>query len=95
MKRYTLKHPITPAEGAPITEVLIRRGKGKDLRIIDGLLDQPMALTLRRIDQLCQFPDGSSVFPGFADELDEEDVEALGELVMPKSVDGPKTGATD
>jgi len=80
---YKLKHPITPKGGEAITEVTIRPIKGKDMRLIDKFQTQPIALTLAMIDQLCQLPDGTDVFPGFSDELLEEDVDALGKLVMP------------
>lgn len=92
MSSYKLKHPVTPKEGEPITAVTIRPIKGKDMRLIDRFQTQPIALTLAMIDQLCQLPDGSDVFPGFADELREEDVDALGKLVMPSDGDGPTTG---
>lgn len=83
MEPYKLQHPVTLKGGSTIDEVTIRPIKGKDMRLIDRFQAEPIALTLAMIDQLCQMPDGSSVFPGFADELREEDFDALGKLVMP------------
>lgn len=80
---YTLKYPVTLKSGTTITEVTVRRVRGKDMRELDKHAQQPVALTLALIDRLCQFPDGGDVFANFADELDAEDVQALGELVMP------------
>lgn len=89
---YKLKHPIKPKSGEPIGEVSVRAITGKDMRLIDKFQSQPIALTLAMIDQLCQLADGSDVFPGFADELREDDIDELGKLVMPSDVDGPTTG---
>lgn len=83
-KPYTLKYPIAFKSGTTtITEVIVRRPRGKDIREFDRFSGQPIGLTLAMIDRLCRMPDGSDVFAGFADELDAEDIEALGELVSP------------
>lgn len=93
MQTYRLKHPVTFKSGAPaVEEVRIRPIKGKDLRLIDQFQHQPIAMTLAMIDRLCVMPDGDPVFDGFADELLEEDFDALGKLVMPSETDGPPTG---
>lgn len=94
---YTLKYPLVPAQGEPVTDVIVVRSRGKDRRVIDrhyvnGVLAAPMALQLEMIERLVRRSDGSDIYPGFAEELDEEDVDALGELVMPASDDGPPTG---
>lgn len=95
MKIYTFKYPVSGGQNsAPIREVAIRRVKGKDMREIDRHSGQPIALTLAMIERLCRLPNGDPLFPGFADELDSEDIEALGELVMPTGDDGPPTGLT-
>jgi hypothetical protein len=94
MHSYPLKHPITTKSGTVIDGVQLRRAKGKDMRLIDKHRDSPMALTLALIDALCLFPDGTPIFAGFADELDAEDIDALGELAFASMPDGPTTGAT-
>lgn len=97
---YTLLHPIEPEQGQSITKVIILRPKGKDRRVLDryltpeGGIRNPMGMQLEMIERLCRLPDGSDIFAGFADELDDEDVEALGKRVMPDSPNGQKTGAT-
>lgn len=92
---YTLKHPITTKAGAApiVTDIVIRRPKGKDVRAADKATSD-LDSTFVLIDRLCQMPDGSDVFPGFADELDVEDVEALGERVAALLPSGPRTGET-
>ncbi len=92
---YTLKHPITDRSSgaAVVTDVVIRRPKGKDVRAADKA-SSDIDGTFLLIDRLCQMPDGSDVFPGFADELDVEDVEALGERVAALLPSGPRTGET-
>lgn len=90
---YQLKHPIQPKQGEAITAVSIRRAKGKDLRAITKAANDFEA-TLMLIDRLCLYPDGTAVFAGFADELDAEDIEALGEFVAAVLPSGPKTGET-
>ncbi len=89
---HKLKHPLQLKSGGTIGEVTVRAITGKDMRLIDKFQNQPIALTLAMIDQLCQLPDGSDVFPGFADELREDDIDELGKLVMPSDGDGPATG---
>ncbi len=97
---YTLKYPLPNGEQPPITKLLILRPKGKDRRVIDryltptGGIINPMGMQLEMIERLCRMPDGSDVFPGFADELDDEDVDALGKLVTPDLPSGQETGAT-
>ncbi|QUM72180.1 phage tail assembly protein [Sphingopyxis granuli] len=93
--RYTLKHPITLKGGdAPVvSEVVIRRPKGKDIRAADKA-SSDLDSTFVLIDRLCQMPDGGDVFPGFADELDVEDVEGLGERVAALLPSGNRTGET-
>ena len=92
---YALKHPITSktAGDVIVTEIVIRRPKGKDIRAADKA-SSDLDSTFVLIDRLCQMPDGSDVFPGFADELDVEDVEALGERVAALLPSGPRTGET-
>lgn len=98
--KYVLQYPLANGTGAPITEVNILRPKGKDRRVIDryitpdGGIRDPMAMQLEMIERLCRLPDGGDIYPGFADELDDDDVEALGKLVMPDSPGGRRTGKT-
>lgn len=97
---YRLKHPLTLDSGTVIDQVDIVRPKGKDRRVIDrhitpeGGLINPMAMQLEMIERLCRMPDGGDVFSGFADELDDEDVEELGKLVTPDLPSGQATGGT-
>lgn len=91
---HILKHPIVGKSGETlVTEVHVRRAKGKDLRAADKSASE-FDGTLVMIERLCQMPDGSDVFPGFADELDAEDIAALGELVTASLPSGQKTGGT-
>lgn len=71
-----------------IETVPLRRLKGKDMRLIDQLAAQPMALTLAMIGRMTGL-DAASI-----DELDAEDVAELGNLVTGIMPDGPSTGAT-
>lgn len=97
---YKLLYPIEPEQGQPITDVVILRPKGKDRRVLDryltpnGGVANPMGMQLEMIERLCRLPDGGDIFAGFADELDDEDVEALGKRVMPDSPSGQPIGAT-
>jgi hypothetical protein len=90
---YTLKHPIVPKQGDPITAVVLRRPKGKDMKAADKA-ESDFSGTLILIERLCSLPDGTDVFPGFADELDVEDIETLGERVEAMLPRGQKTGGT-
>lgn len=90
---YTLKHPITPQQGQPITDVVLRRPKGKDVKAADKA-PSDLESTFVLIERLCSLPGGDPVFPGFADELDVEDIEALGERVTAFSRSGRPTGET-
>jgi hypothetical protein len=94
MESYTLFHPVLPKRGDAISEVLVRRATGKDMRLLDRHQGNPMALTLALIDALTLYPDGAPIFAGFADELDAEDIFALGELVTASLPDGQVIGAT-
>ncbi len=97
---YTLLYPIEPEQGQPITAVTILRPKGKDRRVLDryltpdGGIINPIAMQLEMIERLCRLPDGSDIFAGFADELDDEDLDALGKRVMPDLPNGQPTGGT-
>lgn len=93
MENYTLKYPITPQQGQPVTAVVLRRPKGKDMKAADKAASD-FEGTLVLIERLCSLPGGDPVFPGFADELDVEDIEALGERVEAMLPRGQKTGAT-
>lgn len=91
---YILKHPLKNKAGDTIvTEVSLRRAKGKDLKAADKAASD-LDSTFVLIDLLSQMPDGSGVFPGFADELDAEDIEALGERVAALLPGGHQTGGT-
>lgn len=90
---YTLKHPITPQQGQPITDVVLRRPKGKDMKAADKA-SSDFEGTLILIERLCTLGGGDPVFPGFADELDVEDIEALGERVEAMLPRGQRTGET-
>lgn len=92
-KHYVLKFPIQLKQGEPIGEVFVRRAKGKDLRAVSKAGSE-LDGTLMLIDRLCTLPDGGDVFLGFADELDAEDIDGLGELVMASLPSGPTTGGT-
>lgn len=94
MQHYRLKHPITGKDGAVIiSEVVLRRPKGKDLRASERE-SSSFDGTLVLIERLCSQPNGEAVFAGFADELDVEDIDALGEFVEAMLPSGPKTGGT-
>lgn len=91
---YTLKHPVRSKDGKlEITDVVIRRPKGKDVKAADKA-PSDLDSTFVMIERLCQMPDGSDVFPGFADELDVEDIEGLGERVAAFTPSGRPTGET-
>lgn len=98
---YTLKYPITLKDGTTaVTDVVVLRPQGADRLVIDkyltpeGGLLSPMAMQLEMIERLCRRPDGGDIFPGFSKVLDDEDIDALGELVMPDLPSGRPTGAT-
>ncbi len=95
---YPLKYPLELEQGTTIDRLVILRPTGADRLEIDnhltpdGGLVNPMALQLKMIERLCRLPDLSDVFPGFARHLDDEDVDALGKLVMPDLPSGQTTG---
>jgi hypothetical protein len=92
--RYTLKHPITTRFRGPdgereetVSEVLLRRVKGRDMRALSGITDQ-LAQGLTLMGKV------TSLEPHQVDELDVEDVAALGEIIdgfLPASL---RTGPT-
>ena len=94
MDAYMLKHPIKTAGGETmIADVILRRPKGKDLKAADKAATD-LESTFILLDRLAQTPDGNDVFPGFAEELDAEDIVALGERLDALLPSGPKTGGT-
>lgn len=93
---FELKHPIEirlkTADGErseKISRVTVRRPKAKDMRIVDDYQTKPMALTLAMIERL------TDLEPHAVDELDSEDMEALGDLCLGFTDNGRTTGATD
>lgn len=76
-----LAHPISLESGSTISEVIVVRPKGSDLKVLDQL-DGHVDIMATMIERLCRMPDESDVFPGFADELDVEDFAKLGESAM-------------
>jgi hypothetical protein len=97
---YTLKYPIPNGTQPPVTDVVVLRPKGKDRRVIDrhvtpdGGIINPVAMHLEMIERLVRLPGGGDIYAGFAEELDDEDVDALGKLVMPDLPSGRPTGGT-
>ncbi|WP_066667340.1 MULTISPECIES: phage tail assembly protein [unclassified Sphingomonas] len=95
-KPYQLKHALTvtfkplggPEREEVITEVTLRRATGKDLRLIDRLAGQPMALVLEAIATL------SGLELAIVERLDAEDIGPLGELAMSRLEGGRPTGGT-
>jgi hypothetical protein len=89
---HTLRHPITQRfkdsageREEPITEVTLRRMKGKDMRLADRI-DGDVAASLEMIAML------SGLTVKVVDELDAEDIEALGEIIAGFTPPGRKTG---
>lgn len=94
MDFYTLRHPVATKDGTVlVSEVKLRRPKGKDMKASERAPSNFEA-SLILIERLCQQPSGEAVFAGFADELDVEDISALGELLEAMLPSGPKTGET-
>lgn len=82
---YTLIHPITFGSET-ITELKFRRPKGKDIRRIRDMGELTGDDNMNLIGQLC----GKA--PPVIDELDLEDITAIGALVDGFFKSGPKTG---
>lgn len=98
-KTHTLLHPIereTEVEGQTSTEQLrpagsvitVRRPKARDVKIASKRAKDDIDLAIAMIARLTDLDEDE------AEHLDLEDFEALGELAMPSSANGPKTGAT-
>ncbi len=96
---HTLIHPIereTEAGGETRTEVLrskgaviqVRRPKARDVKIASKRAKDDIELAILMIARLTDLDEDE------AEHLDLEDFEALGELAMPSSASGRKTGAT-
>lgn len=98
---HTLRHPIVvttrdAGSGDEKDETLkpagftvsLRRPKGKDLRIVDRFGDQEVAATLAMIAALSNLDELE------VENLDSEDVSALGNLLAAAMPSGPPTGAT-
>lgn len=84
---YPLIFPFDKKDGSTVTEVTLRRPKGKELRKVDKLSEKDGALSASY--QMIAWLSGLDF--GDVDEMDGEDVVALSELVtnfLPK----PKTG---
>lgn len=98
-KTHTLLHPIereTGKDGETRTEELrpkgsmitVRRPKARDVKIAGKRAKDDIDLAILMIARLTDLDEDE------AEHLDLEDFEALGELAMPSSAIGPKTGAT-
>lgn len=97
---YTLKQPILlttrDGEGNEHDEelkpaghtVVLRRPKGKDLRVVDQHEGKPVAMALALIGKISNLDDQE------VENLDAEDVASLGELVADFMPNGRKTGVT-
>lgn len=97
---YTLKQDIElvtqPPGGEETTEVLhaagtvipLRRPKAKDMRVIDDHQEAPIASIIALIGKI------SKLDPLAIENLDAEDLTALGNALAAFMPDGPKTGAT-
>lgn len=93
---YRLKHPVTvtlkpiggEAREEVITEVRLRRATGKDMRLIDRLAAQPMALVLEAIAAL------SGLDLHVVERFDAEDIGPLGLDAMSRLEGGRPTGET-
>lgn len=72
-KRHPLVEPIT-IEGREVTEAVLRRIKGKDIRDMDRQ-DSDLDKTAFIICRLAGWP------PEAFDELDAEDIDALGKII--------------
>lgn len=92
---YTLKHPFTEKGTGKVIigEVVVRRPKGKDMKAAEKA-ESDFDGTMILIERLCSLPDGGDVPANFSDELDVEDLDALGELVTAMLPGGRKTGET-
>ena len=92
--RHTLVHPLSVTFKGPdgereetITEVIVRRPKGKDLRVADqypGEVAQSLALMARL----------TGLDPKQVDELDAEDIAAIGAIIESFTPPGLRTGKT-
>lgn len=96
---HTLLHPIereTEVEGQTRTEELrargsiitVRRPKARDVKIASKRAKDDIELAILMIARLTDLDEDE------AEHLDLEDFEALGELAMPSSASGRKTGET-
>jgi hypothetical protein len=88
---YRLAQPITSKQDMLITEVLIVRPRGRDLKVLDQI-EGHVEIMATMIDRLCRMPDQTDVFVGFSDALDVEDFAKLGESVMSLITDALPTG---
>jgi hypothetical protein len=79
----TLVYPITGPDGE-ISQVTLRRAKGKDIRSLRGASDSDRALNM--VSQL------SGIAPPFIDEMDGEDVAVLNREVGRFLGNSPETG---
>lgn len=80
---YKLKYPVALGEET-ITEVALRRPKGKDLRAMrDG---ESVGESLELIGRLCGQP------KNVIDELDAIDIQGISEIVDGFAVSSPPTG---
>ncbi len=86
VQSYKLTSPVR-AWGDDVSEVGIRRPKGKDLRLADGLGEVEASLVL--IEHCCGLTRGA------VDDLDGFDVQSLGEIIGGFLESGPKTGSSD
>ena len=82
-----LKHPIEVA-GEPLTELVIRRPKGKDFRKLPPGVEEQPGLMLDWAATLASLP------PSHMDEIDCEDVAEILEVVGDFFEGGQKTGGS-
>ena len=81
---HTLLVPIT-VSGATLTQVHLRRPRGRDLRLTDGM--KPMLQQLQLIESC------GNLTRAAVDDLDATDVSALGEVLAGFLESGPTSGA--
>lgn len=73
---HKLKYPITTTDGRTLTELTLRRPKGKDLRALDKVQGD-VTRTLSLIASLAK----EQISPEDADQLDLADITSLGLLL--------------
>ena len=88
---YTLKYPVTDADGKEYSKLLFRRPTIKDMKAIDKL-EGNIEIVAEMIERLVKGPDGSQMTSIAINKIDIEDFKAMAGIIESFLDLSPQTG---